>query len=118
MQTHLASIYRKLEVSSKLELYKVLEGDGVAPRDKTDQAAIISELALTLEEALSEGLRLISRSEGRIDDVIEALMGCALDLCDAQFGLLLTYNADDGFTARFMKGIPHAFQGWWIERGN
>jgi GAF domain-containing protein len=124
VRTHLSSIYRKLEISSKLELFKVLEGDAIGPRDQTDQAAIISELALSLEEALSreqalgEVLRIISRSEGRIDDVIEALLGYALALCDAQFGLLLTYDADAGFAARFMKGIPQAFEDWWDERGS
>ncbi len=124
VRTHLASIYRKLEISSKLELFKILEGDAIAPRDETDQAAIISELALNLEESLSreqalgEVLRIISRSEGRIDDVIEELLGYALELCDAEFGLLLTYDTNTGFTARFMKGIPPAFQDWWNERGS
>lgn len=124
VRTHLASIYRKLGISSKLELFKILEGDAVGPSGETDQAAIISELALSLEEALSreqaigEVLRIISRSEGRIDDVIEALLGYALELCDAQFGLLLTYDPGTGFTARFMKGIPPAFEDWWEERGS
>jgi DNA-binding CsgD family transcriptional regulator/transcriptional regulator with GAF, ATPase, and Fis domain len=124
VRSHLAAIYKKLEISSKLELFKVLNGELTLSPQKADQAAIISELALSLEESLSrekalaEVLGIISRSEGRIDEVIEELLGYALELCDAEFGLLLTYNRDAGFTARFMKGIPQAFQDWWEVRGS
>ena len=80
VRTHLATIYRKLEVSSKLELHRLLEGESPQPKDQTDQAAIISELALSLEEAisreraLSEVLRIISGSEGKIEEVIASLL--------------------------------------------
>lgn len=123
VRTHLATIYRKLEISSKLELFKALSGEDARPEEQTDHAAIISELALSLEEALSREqalgavLRIISRSEGRIDEVIEALLRYALELCDAEFGLLLDYEPQAGYRARYMKGIPQAFQDWWEERG-
>lgn len=123
VRTHLAAIYRKLGISSKLELFKILSGDDLQPSDQTDQAAIISELALNLEESLSreqalgEVLRIISGSEGRINDVIQALLGYALELCDAEFGLLLEYDPQAGFKASYMKGIPQPFQDWWDERG-
>ena len=124
VRTHLAAIYRKLEVSSKLELFKVLSGGDLQPRDPADQAAVISELALSLEEslrreqALGEVLRIISASEGRVSEVIEALLGYALELCDAEFGLLLEYDPETGFAASYMKGIPQAFKDWWDDRGS
>lgn len=122
--THLATIYRKLEVSSKVELFKALAGDDTPTRDETDQAAIISELALSLEEALNrervlgEVLRIISRSEGRIDEVIEELLGYALELCDAEFGMLQSYDPEKGFEVSYSRGIPQAFLDWWEERGS
>ncbi|MBT3551778.1 MAG: GAF domain-containing protein [Rhodospirillaceae bacterium] len=124
VRTHLAAIYRKLCVSSKLELHKVLGGANPSTISEGEQAALISELALSLEEAisreraLSEVLRIISGSEGRIDEVIEKLLGFALELCDAEFGLLLEYNVDRGFRATYTKGIPPVFHEWWVERGD
>ncbi len=124
VRTHLAAIYRKLEVSSKIELLRILEGGSPQQKNQTDQAAIISELALSLEEAisreraLSEVLRIISGSEGRITEVIESLLGYALELCDAEFGLLLEYKAQSGFRATYTRGIPQAFHEWWVEQGD
>ncbi len=124
VRTHLATIYRKLEVSSKLELHKILEGGKPQRKSQTDQTAIISELALNLEEAisrertLSEVLRIISGSEGRIAEVIESVLGYALELCDAEFGLLLEYKGKSGFSASYTKGIPPVFHQWWVEQGD
>lgn len=124
VRTHLATIYRKLEVSSKLDLHRILQGGSPQQKSQTDQAAIISELALNLEEAisreraLSEVLRIISGSEGKIDEVIAALLGYALELCDAEFGLLLEYKARSGFRASYTRGIPPAFHEWWVEQGD
>lgn len=124
VRTHLAAIYRKLEVSSKLELHKMLDGATPSRKSQAEQAEIISELALSLEEAisreraLSEVLRIISGSEGQIRDVIAALLDYALELCDAEFGLLLEYNAQQGFRASYTKGIPKAFHKWWVEKSD
>ncbi len=123
VRTHLTAIYRKLEVSSKLELHRLLEGEGPLQRSQTDQAAIISELALSLEEAisreraLSEVLRIISSSEGNISEVIASLLGYTLELCDAEFGILLEPRPRDTFTATYSRGIPQAFQDWFAEQG-
>jgi DNA-binding CsgD family transcriptional regulator len=53
VRTHLTKIYRKLGVSSKLELHKLLDGASLEYKNQDDQAALISELALSLEEAIS-----------------------------------------------------------------
>lgn len=123
VRTHLATIYRKLGVSSKLELHKVLEGGRAPNVADGEQAALISELALSLEEAISreralgEVLRIISGSNGEIDRVIAAVLGYALELCDAEFGILFEYNATDGFRSAFTKGIPQAFEEWFTDQG-
>ncbi len=124
VRTHLATIYRKLSVSSKLELHQALDGARPKPSDQTDHAAIISELALSLEEAISreqalgEVLRIISGTDGQIDDVIASVLGYALQLCDAEYGLLFRYDPAKGFRATHMKGIPPIFEDWWEEQGD
>ena len=123
VRTHLATIYRKLGVSSKLELHKVLEGANPKLVAEGDQARLISELALNLEEAISreralgEVLRIISGSQGEIGEVIAAVLGYALELCDAEFGLLLEYNPQTGFRAAYSKGIPQPFHDWFLKQG-
>jgi len=123
VRTHLATIYRKLEVSSKVELAGRLSGAVATPRDMVDHAAIISELALSLEEALSrekalsEVLRIIGASQGDLNLVMPAILGYALDLCDAAFGILFEYRDCKTFRARFTLGIPAAFQDWLDESG-
>lgn len=131
VRTHLATIYRKLGVSSKLALLKVLEGQGAASDaqigaqtdPQTDMAALVSELALSLEEsisrerALGEVLAIISRSNGETGEVIAAVLGYALELCDAEFGILFEYDGKQGFSARYFSGIPQPFADWFAERG-
>jgi DNA-binding CsgD family transcriptional regulator len=124
VRTHLAAIYRKLEVSSKLELHRMLEGESPQRKSQTEQAGVISELALSLEEAISreralaEILRIISGSEGKIDEVIASLLGYALELCDAEFGILIEYDPQKGFRATYTRGIPLAFEEWFAEQGD
>lgn len=123
VRTHLAAIYRKLEISSKLELHKVLQGSRPNYKNQGDQAALISELALSLEEAISreralnEVLRIISGADGKINEVIASVLGYALELCDAEYGILFEYKPRSGFKAAFTRVIPQPFQEWFIERG-
>lgn len=123
VRTHLATIYRKLEVSSKVELAGRLNGVAAAPRSEVDHAAIISELALSLEEALSrekalnEVLRIIGASHGDLSLVMPAILHYALELCDAEFGILFEYRDKKRFRASFTLGIPKAFQDWLDDSG-
>lgn len=116
VRTHLATIYRKLEVSSKLALHDRLAGD--SPPPDTDHAAIISELALNLEEALrreqamAQVLRIINRSRGDVTVVMEAILSFALDLCEAEFGILFDHHDDARYSAGHMLGIPAPFRAW------
>lgn len=123
VRTHLAAIYRKLEVSSKVELASRLGGSPTGPRAEVDHAAIISELALSLEEALSrekaltEVLRIIGASHGDLNLVMPAILRYALDLCDAEFGILFEYQKKKRYRASFTLGIPKAFQTWLDDSG-
>lgn len=124
VRTHLTTIYRKLGVSSKIELHGVLNGEARRqPIDEEEKALLMSELALSLEEAirrervLGEVLRIISRSNGRLEEVIASVLGYALELCDAEFGILFEYDASSGWRAAFMRGIPAVFSDWLSEQG-
>ena len=123
VRTHLATIYRKLEVSSKLELAAHLDGDGPEPRSQSEMAAVVSELALSLEEAisrekaLSEILRIISASQGDPEAVMSLILNYALELCDAEFGILFEYQQDGRFLANHAAGIPKPFQAWLDVQG-
>ena len=123
VRTHLATIYRKLEVSSKIELSARLDGVASPLGDQTDHAAVISELALSLEEAisrekaLSETLRIISGAQGDIHAVMPSILGYALELCEAEFGILFQYHGHSRFQALHTLGIPTVFQDWLDEEG-
>lgn len=123
VRTHLAAIYRKLGVSSKLELHKVLNGAPSVRADRDEQAALISELALSLEEsirrerALHEVLRIISSSNGEPEKVIAAVLHHTLELCDAEFGVLFEYSPGQGFRSKYVLGIPPAFEEWLTGQG-
>lgn len=123
VRTHLATIYRKLEVSSKLELLTRLKGNAPEPRSQTELNSVISELALSLEEAisrekaLSEVLRIISAAQGDIGTVMPSILSYALELCDAEFGVLFEYRQNNRFSASHTLGIAEPFKKWLDEQG-
>lgn len=100
-----------------------LRGDATAARDHTEMGVTLAERALSLEEAisrekaLSEILRIISRSHGDVDTVMPSILPYALELCDAEFGILFEYTTDAKFRSSFTPGIPDAFQFWLDEQG-
>ena len=101
VRTHLATIYRKLGVSSKIELHDMLS----------------LEEAISRERALGEVLRIISRSQGQLAEVIAAVLDYALELCDAEFGILFEYSDRVGYKAAYSRGIPTAFADWLAGQG-
>jgi len=46
-----------------------------------------------------------------------AILGYALELCDAEFGILFEHEEPARFRATFSRGIPLAFQQWLDEQG-
>lgn len=123
VRTHLATIYRKLEVSSKLELLGRLNGDVPQLRNQSELNSVISELALSLEEAtsrekaLSEVLRIIGSAQGDVDVVLPAILTYALELCDAEFGVLFEYRQNNRFYASYSHGISPEFKSWFRDQG-
>ncbi|MFK7751099.1 MAG: LuxR C-terminal-related transcriptional regulator [Sedimentitalea sp.] len=123
VRTHLATIYRKLGVSSKLELATHLGGKTAQPRSQSEMASVVSELALSLEEAisrekaLSEVLRIISAGQGDLDAVMPLILSYALELCDAEFGILFEYRQNGAFFANYSLGIPQPFKTWLDDQG-
>lgn len=124
VRTHLATIYRKLEVSSKLDLAARLEGDAPTARSQSELTAVISELALSLEEAISrekaltEVLRIIGAAQGDVDTVMPSILQYALDVCDAEFGMLFEARDLGKFRASHAMGIPAAFEAWFHDQGD
>jgi len=123
VRTHLATIYRKLEVSSKLELATHLKGETPQHRSQSEMNSVISELALSLEEAISrekaisEVLRIISAAQGNLDAVMPLILAYALELCDAEFGILFEYRQNGQFRASHTLGIPQSFKTWLDDQG-
>jgi GAF domain-containing protein len=101
----------------------MLEGDAPQARSQSELAAMMSELALSLEEsisrekALSRVLKIISASEGDIDGVIASVLDYALELCDAEFGIVFDYKPQNVFRAAHARGIPKAFRDWFDAQG-
>lgn len=123
VRTHLATIYRKLEVSSKLELLAQLSGAAPHPRSEVELNNVVSELALSLEEAicrekaLGEVLRIISDAQGDLGKVMPSVLRYALELCDAEFGILFQYEQNRRFRAAYSLGIPPEFKKWFDDQG-
>jgi len=123
VRTHLATIYRKLEESSKQELATHLSGQASQPRDQSEMTAVMSELALSLEEAisrekaLSEVLRIIGAGKGDVNAIMPLILQYALELCDAEYGVLFEYGQNRKFHATFTLGIPSDFKAWFDDQG-
>ncbi len=123
VRTHLRTIYRKLGVTSRTELAQTLAAQpgGHSPADR-DKDELIAELALELDEAmrreriLARVLRIISQDGHHIDAVIDALLDHALEICEAEFGILFAYHGAMQFEAQRSRNIAPAFDAWLKEQ--
>lgn len=124
VRTHLRTVFRKLDVTSRTELTQVfghIAGDARGTlRDKDD---LIAELALELDEAmrreriLGQVLRIISQQGHSLDAVIDAVLDHALEICEAEFGILFQYHGDLRYRAMQSRNIAPAFGAWLEDQG-
>lgn len=123
VRTHLRTVFRKLGVTSRTELTNVLDANTVtqtgAGRDKDD---LIAELALELDEAmrreriLASVLRIISQQGHSLESVIDSVLDHALEICEAEFGILFEYHGDLRYRAMQSRNIAPAFGHWLREQ--
>jgi len=64
--------------------------------------------ALQRETATAEVLEVINSSPGNLTPVFEAMLDKALALCDAAFGIMLTFDGQQ-FHHGALRGVPEAF---------
>ena len=80
-------------------------------RQRTDD---LSE-SLEQQTATSEVLKAISSSRGELEPVFQAMLGNAVRICEANFGML--FRVENGaVSAAAMFGVPPAFAEFW-QRG-
>ncbi len=123
VRTHLRTVYRKLGVTSKIELSQALQSEN-APRARNDRnsADLVAELALELDEAmrrervLAKVLRIIGQQGHSLDAVIDAVLDHALEICEAEFGILFEYHGDLRFRAMQSRDIAPAFDRWLADQ--
>ncbi|MEM9062943.1 MAG: GAF domain-containing protein [Pseudomonadota bacterium] len=122
VRSHLRTVYSKLGVTSKIELAQTLDegADPKADRDRSDMAA---DLALELDDAirrersLAQVLRIISNHDGCLDTAIDDVLAHALEICEAEFGILFEYHGDFQVSELRSRGISPAFRDWLSEVG-
>jgi DNA-binding CsgD family transcriptional regulator/GAF domain-containing protein len=123
VRTHLRTVYRKLNVTSKIELSLALKADA-APTVRTDEdnATLVAELALELDEAmrrervLAKVLKIISQEGHDLDAVIDSVLDHALEICEAEFGILFEYHGDMRFRALRSRNIAPVFGRWLTDQ--
>ncbi|MFT5113088.1 MAG: DNA-binding CsgD family transcriptional regulator/TolB-like protein/Tfp pilus assembly protein PilF [Parasphingorhabdus sp.] len=123
VRTHLRTVYSKLGVTSKIELVHRLTNTAEPESSRNlDNSALISELALELDEAfrrekiLANVLRIISHQGDHLDTVIDKVLDHALEICDAEFGILFEYHGDLSFRAMRSRNISAEFERWLDEQ--
>lgn len=123
VRTHLRTVYRKLGVTSRTELTQALDAQvGTASATPRNDQDLIAELSLELDEALrrerilARVLRIISQQGQSLDAVISAVLDHALEICDAEFGILFEYQGDLRFRAKQSRNITPEFGKWLKER--
>jgi len=123
VRSHLRTIYRKLGVTSKIELIHYLNNTAERGQiQKRGDAGLIAELALELDEAirrervLANVLRIISHQGDRLDAVIDEVLDHALEICEAEFGILFEYHGDLRYRTMRSCNISPAFEDWLTEQ--
>jgi DNA-binding CsgD family transcriptional regulator len=124
VRNHVATVYRKLQVSNKAELANLTaaasEADAPSGARSTSAAVTAQEpvtssadralaAAQAQQRATSDVLRVISHSPGDLEAVFDVILDYALQLSHSQLGIVWV-NGADGFIAAGLKNVPEAFQ--------
>ncbi|MCE8525612.1 GAF domain-containing protein [Ruegeria pomeroyi] len=123
VRSHLRTVYSKLNVTSKIALVQALVDPTTVPTDDHDKAGLAADLALELDDAirrertLTRVLRIISQSSANLNDVIDEVLGQALEICEAEFGILLEHHGDFAFTEMRSCNISAPFADWLASQG-
>ncbi|NNE25196.1 MAG: GAF domain-containing protein [Rhizobiales bacterium] len=122
VRSHLRTVYSKLGVTSKIELAQFLSASSL-PEETRDSATLVAELALELDEAvrrergLAKILKIISRQEDQLEPVIDAVLEHALEICEAEFGVLFEFRGDMRACELQSRNIAPAFEAWLRDAG-
>jgi hypothetical protein len=73
--------------------------------------------ALEQQAAISEVLRVISASPGKLEPVFQAILEYAVRICDAKYGSLFRYD-NETFEATALFGLPPAFDEYQRQHGS
>src|SRR5215470_10888874 len=79
-----------------------------ALRHELSQCRSERDEALAQQAAVTEVLQVINRSPGDLAPVFDAIVERALRLCEAAFGMLLTYDGEYFHTVA-LRGVPPAY---------
>ncbi len=124
VRSHLRTVYGKLNVTSKIALAQSLADPTSTSVENPDQAGLTADLALELDEAMrrertmTRVLRIISQSSGDLDEVIDEVLEQALEICEAEFGILMEHHGDHTFTEMRSSNISPAFAEWLLAKGS
>jgi len=124
VRSHLRTVYSKLNVTSKIALAQALADSTPGPAEVRDQAGLTADLALELDEAMrrertmARVLRIISQSGSNLDDVIDEVLEQALEICEAEFGILMEHHGDMTFTEMRSLNISAPLAKWLTEQGS
>lgn len=123
VRSHLRTVYGKLNVTSKIALAQALADPGAKSAEHQDAAGLTADLALELDEAMrrertmARVLRIINESSGNLDEVIDEVLEQALEICEAEFGILMEHHGDFTFTEMRSSNISAPFAAWLSEQG-
>lgn len=75
-------------------------------------------MALAANKAIGDILSIIGRSPIVLEEVFDAVLANALELCDGELAVLHLYDKELGFRFVRAKNIPAEFEKWLIAAGN